>query len=93
MALFLEKEHLRDAEDSDYQLMSDLIQRRFHVGDDIDERFDNNAFFLTVSDETSEYRRWDIIFYQAAFRGVVRAVALTTEVPGSNPGIDKTFRW
>ncbi|CAH1392573.1 unnamed protein product [Nezara viridula] len=28
MARFLEKEHLRDAEDSDYQLMEDLIQRR-----------------------------------------------------------------
>lgn len=56
MALYLEKEHLRDAEDSDYHLINDIIQRRFHVDHEIDERFDNNAFFLTVSDETSEYR-------------------------------------
>lgn len=28
MARFLEKEHLRDAEDSDYQLMEDLLQKR-----------------------------------------------------------------
>lgn len=28
MAMFLEKETLRDAEESDYQLMSDLIQHR-----------------------------------------------------------------
>lgn len=58
MALFLEKEHLRDAEESDYQLMQDLIERRFYIGEstDRDERFENNAFFLTVTDETSEYK-------------------------------------
>ncbi|KAJ1521079.1 hypothetical protein ONE63_002785 [Megalurothrips usitatus] len=62
MAMFLEKETLRDAEESDYQLMSDLIQHRYHEeeeeGDDpvaqLDrERFGNNAFFLTVTDETA----------------------------------------
>ncbi|KAK3917934.1 Transient receptor potential cation channel trpm, partial [Frankliniella fusca] len=63
MAMYLEKETLRDAEESDYQLMSDLIQHRYR-GDDADEdeharqldrdreRFGNNAFFLTVTDET-----------------------------------------
>jgi len=69
MALFLEKEHLRDAEDSDYQLMHDLIQRRLHGEEEgIDDRFLNNAFFLTVSDETSEHRRYvirsDELWYQ-----------------------------
>lgn len=34
MARFLEKEHLRDAEDSDYQLMEDLIQKRLKSSKD-----------------------------------------------------------
>lgn len=59
MALYIEKEHLRDAEESDYQLMQDLIDKRFYLCEDSerDERFDNNAFFLTVTDEISDYRR------------------------------------
>lgn len=56
MAMYLEKETLRDAEESDYQLMSDLIQHRYHPDDHASqldrERFGNNAFFLTVTDET-----------------------------------------
>ncbi|KAK6630175.1 hypothetical protein RUM44_005731 [Polyplax serrata] len=58
MALYIEKEHLRDAEESDYQLMQDLIDKRFYIGEtsERDERFDNNAFFLTVTDERSDYR-------------------------------------
>ncbi|XP_052133267.1 transient receptor potential cation channel trpm isoform X2 [Frankliniella occidentalis] len=59
MARFLEKETLRDAEESDYQLMSHLIQHRYHGDDESEharqldrERFGNNAFFLTVTDET-----------------------------------------
>lgn len=47
MALFLEKEHLRDAEDSDYQLMEGLIHRRLNRSDS-DDKFHNNAFFLTA---------------------------------------------
>lgn len=59
MAIYIEKEHLRDAEESDYQLMQDLIDKRFYIGEnsEIDERFDNNAFFLTVTDEVNDYRR------------------------------------
>ncbi|XP_034245088.1 transient receptor potential cation channel trpm [Thrips palmi] len=57
MAMFLEKETLRDAEESDYQLMSDLIQHRYNPNDHTSqldrERFGNNAFFLTVTDETA----------------------------------------
>lgn len=59
MALYLEKEHLRDAEESDYKLMQDLIEKRFYSSDgDRDERFENNAFFLTVADEVTDYRRY-----------------------------------
>ncbi|XP_065218711.1 transient receptor potential cation channel trpm isoform X4 [Planococcus citri] len=54
MAAFLEKETLRDAEESDYQLMEDLLQHRMAKGGSGDmARFDNNAFFATVSDEDS----------------------------------------
>lgn len=44
MAIFIEKEHLRDAEESDYMLMENLIQRRY------DEEGANaqNSTFLTV---------------------------------------------
>lgn len=54
MAAFLEKETLRDAEESDYHLMKDLIQNRLHheIPSDI-VRFDNNAFFMTVSEDDS----------------------------------------
>ncbi|XP_075216680.1 transient receptor potential cation channel, subfamily M isoform X1 [Lycorma delicatula] len=48
MALYLEKEHLKDAEESDYQLMEGLIQRRMQRSDSND-KFHNNAFFLTAS--------------------------------------------
>lgn len=52
MAAFLEKETLRDAEENDYQLMQDLIQQRIRKNSCSDVvRFDNNAFFMTVSDE------------------------------------------
>ncbi len=54
MAAFLEKETLRDAEENDYQLMQDLIQHRIHrdVSNDA-AKFDNNAFFMTVSEDES----------------------------------------
>lgn len=62
MALYIEKEHLRNAEESDYHLMQDLIDNRFSSGDnpELDERFDNNAFFLTVTDEVSDYKRYNL---------------------------------
>ncbi|KAI5752247.1 hypothetical protein M8J77_015168 [Diaphorina citri] len=55
MAVYLEKEHLRDAEESDYHLMEEIIHTRFNnkeAGSDAD-KFDNNAFFLTVNEETA----------------------------------------
>lgn len=53
MAVYLEKETLRDAEDSDYQLMRDLIKCRIHPDADPDDviKYDNNAFFMTTSSE------------------------------------------
>ncbi|XP_054278600.1 transient receptor potential cation channel trpm-like [Macrosteles quadrilineatus] len=47
MALVWEKEHLKDAEESDYLLMEGLIQTRFQRSDS-DDKFHNNAFFLTA---------------------------------------------
>ncbi|KAL1129660.1 hypothetical protein AAG570_012605 [Ranatra chinensis] len=54
MALFIEKEHLRDAEDNDYQLMEGLIQRRLKPSDS--DKFQNNAFFLTTTPEMERYQ-------------------------------------
>lgn len=44
MAIFIEKEHLRDAEESDYMLMENLIQRRY----DEEEAAAAAAAYLTV---------------------------------------------
>uniref|UniRef100_A0A0A9YDY3 Transient receptor potential cation channel trpm n=1 Tax=Lygus hesperus TaxID=30085 RepID=A0A0A9YDY3_LYGHE len=54
MARFLEKEHLRDAEESDYLLMEGLIQRRLRASDD--DKFQNNAFFLATTPEMERYQ-------------------------------------
>lgn len=51
MALFLEKEHLRDAEENDYQLMKTLIHQH-----DEEEAAESSAFFLTVTNEVPEFR-------------------------------------
>uniref|UniRef100_A0A8D8RTN9 Transient receptor potential cation channel trpm n=1 Tax=Cacopsylla melanoneura TaxID=428564 RepID=A0A8D8RTN9_9HEMI len=54
MAVYLEKEHLRDAEESDYHLMEEIIHHRFNNKECSDaDKFDNNAFFLTVNEETA----------------------------------------
>lgn len=47
MAAFLEKETLRDAEESDYQLMEDLLLHRMAKSNSGD------AFFATVCDDDS----------------------------------------
>ncbi|XP_063221522.1 transient receptor potential cation channel trpm isoform X3 [Bacillus rossius redtenbacheri] len=52
MALYIEKEHLRDAEESDYQMMERLIMRRETRDDETPE----NPCFLTVANEVREYR-------------------------------------
>lgn len=62
MAVYLEKEHLRDAEESDYHLMEEIIHTRFNnkeAGSDAD-KFDNNAFFLTVNEETASEIRANV---------------------------------
>lgn len=62
MALHIEKEHLRDAEDCDYQLMEGLIHRRYRHEADISEDLEEDdindgAFFLTVHNERRQLRR------------------------------------
>lgn len=67
MALYLEKEHLRDAEENDYQLMARLIRRREEEDDDQDDDDDedddtsgpineSNIQYLTVTNEMPEFR-------------------------------------
>ncbi|KAH0821049.1 hypothetical protein GEV33_001742 [Tenebrio molitor] len=54
MAINLEKEHLRSAEECDYMVMENLIQRRYD-----DEETDHgpiNPDLLSVVTETREYR-------------------------------------
>lgn len=51
MALVLEKEHLRSAEESDYMVMENLIQRRYN---DDEER--TAPGLLSVVSEAREYR-------------------------------------
>lgn len=55
IALFIEKEHLRDAEENDYMLMENLIQRRYE-NEHEDERAPPTHMFLTVLHEAKEYR-------------------------------------
>lgn len=69
MAWQIENEHLRDAEECDYQQMEDLIQRRYHGnndndGDDRDDGSSNVrvneadvACFFNVSNEHRQLRR------------------------------------
>ncbi|XP_033608000.1 transient receptor potential cation channel trpm isoform X2 [Cryptotermes secundus] len=54
MALFLEKEHLRDAEENDYQLMETLMHQ--HMGQHEEDAAECSAFFLNVTNETPEFR-------------------------------------
>ncbi|XP_017299512.2 transient receptor potential cation channel trpm [Diaphorina citri] len=71
MAVYLEKEHLRDAEESDYHLMEEIIHTRFNnkeAGSDAD-KFDNNAFFLTVNEETASEIRANPLLYELSRRG------------------------
>ncbi|XP_011703742.1 PREDICTED: transient receptor potential cation channel trpm isoform X2 [Wasmannia auropunctata] len=69
MAWQIENEHLRDAEECDYQQMEDLIQRRYHGDDDVDENdrdgpsnahadeADGITCFFNVASEHRQLRR------------------------------------
>nr|CAD7429165.1 unnamed protein product [Timema monikensis] len=52
IALYLEKEHLRDAEESDYHMMEHLIQHRNEQDDDTPD----SSCFLAVNNEVREFR-------------------------------------
>lgn len=54
MALYLEKEHLKDAEENDYMLMENLIKRQYE--DDEYSINDQNPTLLSVVHETREFR-------------------------------------
>lgn len=54
IALYIEKEHLKDAEESDYLLMENLIQRRYE--DDEYSYLEQNPTLLSVVQETREFR-------------------------------------
>lgn len=57
IALFIEKEHLKDAEENDYLLMENLIQRRYEEEEDEEFTFmDQNPTLLSVVQETREFR-------------------------------------
>ncbi|XP_044737220.1 transient receptor potential cation channel trpm isoform X2 [Chrysoperla carnea] len=56
MALYLEKEHLRDAEESDYLLMENLIQRRYDDPEFTENDESSNACYLSVVHEHREFR-------------------------------------
>lgn len=51
MALVMEKEHLRNAEESDYMVMENLIQRRYE-----DDEQESSAGLLSVVSEKRELR-------------------------------------
>lgn len=69
IALFIEKEHLKDAEESDYMLMENLIQRRY---DDEAPSIEHNPALLSVVHESKEYRN---------FRPLRRASAIEADIP------------
>lgn len=71
IALYIEKEHLRDAEENDYLLMENLIQRRYDENED--ESFDQNPQLLTVVQETREFRN--------SPRSLRRSSAIEVEAP------------
>jgi transient receptor potential cation channel subfamily M protein 3 len=55
IAVYLEKEHLRDAEENDYQLMETLIHQHVDQNDE-EEAAESSAFFLKVTNEMPEFR-------------------------------------
>lgn len=59
IAINFEKEHLRSAEECDYMVMENLIQRRYEDEEDEDEndhQQGQNPALLSVVTETREYR-------------------------------------
>lgn len=60
IALNFEKEHLRSAEECDYMVMENLIQRRYDDDEEDDDSTDHlapkNPALLSVVAETREYR-------------------------------------
>lgn len=81
MALYIEKEHLRDAEENDYLLMENLIQRRYDEDDFL--YMDQNPTLLSVVQETREYRN--------TARSLRRASAIEADLTPIMPPADPNF--
>lgn len=77
MALVMEKEHLRNAEESDYMVMENLIQRRYN-----DDQPESGAGLLSVVSEKREFRlnSWPA-------RTLRRASAIEGDIPTSTGNI------
>lgn len=56
MALYIEKEHLKEAEESDYLLMENFIHKRYVDEDDDYNFMDQNPTLLSVVQENREFR-------------------------------------
>ncbi|XP_067002827.1 transient receptor potential cation channel trpm isoform X2 [Anabrus simplex] len=82
IALFLEKEHLRSAEESDYLLMEDLIQQRRYQDEDEENDHLDSALYLSVSHEVPEYRPTG----SSSGRSLRRSSAIDVrDLPSSSP--------
>lgn len=81
IALYIEKEHLRDAEESDYMLMENLIQRRYEEEDK--EQLQNSPL-LTVISESKECKG-------NMFRPLRRSSAIEGDIPVLPSGINVLF--
>lgn len=82
MALYLEKEHLRDAEENDYMLMENLIKRQYEDGDDwtTDNHLHPNPTLLSVVHEAREFR--------STPRALRRASAVDGDLPVFTVSVD-----
>lgn len=56
IAINLEKEHLRCAEESDYMVMENLIQRRYEETEDLSETDEPNDAVLRIHSEVRDFR-------------------------------------
>lgn len=83
MALYLEKEHLRDAEENDYMLMENLIKRQYEDGDDWTGdslHLHPNPTLLSVVHESREFR--------STPRSLRRASAVDGDLPVFTVSVD-----
>ncbi|XP_049817373.1 transient receptor potential cation channel trpm isoform X2 [Aethina tumida] len=83
IAINFEKEHLRSAEESDYMVMENLIQRRYD--EEEEETLEPNPALLSVVTETREFRinSWPN-------RMLRRSSAIESDVPAKTPHLGES---